>query len=157
MERLSYIINHPEYQKAYRQIQDSEKGRIFCPHDTEHFLAVSRIAYIFVLEQHLDVPKDVIYAAGFLHDIGRGKQYTEGIPHEEAGVLVASDVLLDSPYKPEERKMILSLLESHRRPDRDRLSCLFYRADKLSRDCINCKAKKECYWPEEKKNNRYRY
>ncbi|MBS7007662.1 HD domain-containing protein [Anaerostipes sp.] len=157
MERLSYIINHTEYQKAYREIQDSEKGRIFCLHDTEHFLAVSRIAYIFVLEQQLDVPKDVIYAAGFLHDIGRGKQYTEGIPHEEAGLLIASKILLESPYRTAEREMILSLLESHRRPDSGRLSCLFYRADKLSRDCRNCKARKECYWPEEKKNNRYRY
>ena len=65
MKRLSYITNHPEYQSAYRQIQDAEKGRAFCLHDTGHFLAVSRIAYILVLEERLDVKKDVIYAAGF--------------------------------------------------------------------------------------------
>ena len=34
---------------------------------------------------------------------------------------------------------------------------IFYRADKLSRDCIHCKARQECYWPEEKKNNKYIY
>lgn len=157
MERLSYIINHPEYQKAYQEIQASEKGRIFCLHDTEHFLAVSRIAYILVLEQQMDVKKDVIYAAGFLHDIGRGKQYKEGILHEQAGMQIASAVLSESPYGEEERRTILSLLESHRRPDSSRLSCLFYRADKLSRDCGSCKARKECYWPEEKKNKGYRY
>lgn len=157
MKRLSYIMNHPEYQKAYRQIRDLERERIFCLHDTEHFLAVSRIAYILVLEQQLDVKKDVVYAAGFLHDIGRAEQYTGGTPHEEAGMAIASEVLKESPYDTKERKTILRLLESHRRPDSDELSCLFYRADKLSRDCRNCRARKECYWPEEKKNNIYRY
>ena len=157
MKRLSYITNHPEYQSAYRQIQDAEKGRAFCLHDTGHFLAVSRIAYILVLEERLDVKKDVIYATGFLHDIGRGKQYAEGIPHEEAGISIASAILSESPYNIEERSTILLLLESHRRPDSDKLSCLFGRADKLSRDCCNCKAREECYWPEEKKNNIYRY
>lgn len=157
MKRLSYITNHPEYQSAYRQIQDAEKGRAFCLHDTGHFLAVSRIAYILVLEERLDVKKDVIYAAGFLHDIGRGKQYSEGIPHEEAGISIASAILSESPYNIEERSTILLLLGSHRRPDSDKLSCLFGWADKLSRDCGNCKAREECYWPEEKKNNIYRY
>ena len=157
MKRLSYITNHPEYQSAYRQIQDAEKGRAFCLHDTGHFLAVSRIAYILVLEERLDVKKDVIYAAGFLHDIGRGKQYAEGIPHEEAGISIASAILSESPYNIEERSTILLLLESHRRPDSDKLSFLFGRADKLSRDCCNCKAREECYWPEENKNNIYRY
>ncbi len=65
MKRLLYITNHPEYQNAYRQIQDAEKERAFCLHDTGHFLAVSRIAYILVLEERLGVKKDVIYAAGF--------------------------------------------------------------------------------------------
>lgn len=157
MKRLLYITNHPEYQNAYRQIQDAEKERAFCLHDTGHFLAVSRIAYILVLEERLGVKKDVIYAAGFLHDIGRGKQYAEGIPHEEAGIRVATDILSESPYTTEERNTILLLLRSHRRPDSDKLSCLFGRADKLSRDCGNCKAREECYWPEEKKNNIYRY
>ena len=143
MKRLSYITNHPEYQSAYRQIQDAEKGRAFCLHDTGHFLAVSRIAYILVLEERLDVKKDVIYAAGFLHDIGRGKQYAEGIPHEEAGISIASAILSESPYNIEERSTILLLLESHRRPDSDKLSFLFGRADKLSRDCCNCKAREE--------------
>ncbi len=157
MKRLLYITDHPEYQSAYRQIQDAEKERAFCLHDTGHFLAVSRIAYILVLEERLGVKKDVIYAAGFLHDIGRGKQYAEGIPHEEAGIRVASDILSESPYTTEERNTILLLLGSHRRPDSDKLSCLFSRADKLSRDCRNCKAREECYWPEEMKNNIYRY
>lgn len=157
MKRLLYITNHPEYQSAYRRIQDAEKGRAFCLHDTGHFLAVSRIAYILVLEERLDVKKDVIYAAGFLHDIGRGKQYAEGIPHEEAGISIASAILSESPYNIEERSTILLLLGSHRRPGIDKLSCLFGRADKLSRDCSNCKAREECYWPEEKKNNIYRY
>ena len=48
----------------------------------------------------------------------------------------------DSPYKKEESESFASI---------------FYRADKLSRDCIHCKARQECYWPEEKKNNKYIY
>lgn len=41
--------------------------------------------------------------------------------------------------------------------DPDHFANIFYKADKLSRDCLHCEAKEECYWPEEKKNNKYQY
>lgn len=41
----------------------------------EHFLSVARISYLMVLEKNLDIPKDIIYATAFLHDMGRADQY----------------------------------------------------------------------------------
>ena len=36
--------------------------------------------------------------------------------------------------------------------DKVDLPGLFYRADKLSRNCFLCPAQEDCNWPEEKKN-----
>ena len=45
------------------------------------------------------------------------------------------------------------MILSHRtRSDRKDLKGLFYRADKLSRNCFACPARERCDWPEEKKN-----
>ena len=39
----------------------------------------------------------------------------------------------------------------------NKLEEIIYKADKLSRQCFNCKAEKECYWSKEKKNFRITY
>ena len=54
---------------------------------------------------------------------------------------------------------LLHDLGRHRdmKEESESFASIFYRADKLSRDCIHCKARQECYWPEEKKNNKYIY
>ena len=70
MERVQKIIRHPAFKKSMRMIEALEKERIFCGHDMKHLLDVSRIAWIETLEQSLDYPKDVIYGAGLLHDVG---------------------------------------------------------------------------------------
>ena len=38
-----------------------------------------------------------------------------------------------------------------------KLEEIIYKADKLSRQCFNCKAEKECYWSSEKKNFKITY
>ena len=57
------------------------------------FLDVARLMYIRSLEEGEIVNREVIYAAALLHDLGRGMQYREGIPHQEAGVLLARELL----------------------------------------------------------------
>ena len=70
MERIQNILKHPEFEKSMRMIRTLEKERIFCCHGMEHLLDVARIAYITSLEEEAGIKKDVIYAAGLLHDVG---------------------------------------------------------------------------------------
>ena len=86
-------------------------------------------------------------------------QYEKGISHEEAGAILAEEILTDCGYTREERKFMTDTILRHRdmKEESESFASIFYRADKLSRDCIHCKARQECYWPEEKKNNKYIY
>lgn len=49
------------------------------------------------------------------------------------------------------KKIMVDTILKHRDVEEkeDSFAAIFYRADKLSRDCIHCKARQECYWPEE--------
>ena len=70
MDRVNRIWRHPVYQEHYKKIQELESERIFCRHTPEHFLDVARLMYIYALEEHLELPKELIYASALLHDIG---------------------------------------------------------------------------------------
>ena len=97
--------------------------------------------------------KEIIYAAGLLHDIGRFRQYEEGIPHEQASVRIAEGILRDCGFEESEREQVLELIQSHRTKQQEKsLSGLFYKGDKLSRNCFSCPVRDKCDWPEEKKN-----
>jgi uncharacterized protein len=160
MDRVNKILFHPEYQKKLKELEMLELERKFCKHSLEHFLDVARLAYIENLEKGLYIPKDLIYAASLLHDIGRVEEYKSGVDHEEASVLAAKELLPESGFTKEEEKQIIQAVSGHR--DRgvrqtDDLAGILYRADKQSRICLNCKAFKECYWSAEKKNKILRY
>lgn len=159
MERFQKIVWHEKYKETYERLQELEKDRIFCGHDMEHFLSVARITYLMVMERNLDISKDIIYATAFLHDLGRADQYEKGISHEEAGAALAQEILADCGYDERERKIMVDTILEHRAlgENEDSFAAIFYRADKISRDCIHCKAKQDCYWPEEKKNSTYIY
>ena len=160
MERYQEIIQNKIFQREYQRLKKKERDRRFCCHDMEHFLAVARICYIIVLEKKLEISKDIIYGTAFLHDLGRMEEYENGKSHEEAGADLAEEILPECGYEPWEISLITDTIRGHRREgqsDPESFSDIFYDADKLSRDCIHCSAKKECYWPEDKKNNRYRY
>lgn len=104
MERFQKIVCHETYKQTYEKLQELEKDREFCGHDMEHFLSVARISYLMVLEKNLDIPKDIIYATAFLHDMGRADQYEKGISHDEAGAILAEEILKDCGYTAAERK-----------------------------------------------------
>lgn len=157
MNRLQKIWEHPLYQEHYARIQKLEEDRQLCCHTLEHFLAVSRLTYIYVMEEEIPVSKDVIYGAGLLHDIGKDLQYTQGIPHEESSAQAARQILPECGFDEEEQNQIVDLILTHRKKkkaQKARLNKLFYKADKASRNCMVCPAREECSWPEEKKNKK---
>lgn len=160
LERVNKILCHQRYKEYLKKIVKHERRREFCKHDIQHFLDTARIAYILNLEKNLGIDKEIIYAVGLLHDIGRWRQYEDGTPHNIASSDLSEKILIDSGFNEEERKEIRKAILGHRKKDRDAnitkeedsLSSIFYRADKLSRSCFNCRSKKNCNWPDEKKN-----
>lgn len=153
MERVWKIVTHPFYVENQKKNEAAERTRIFCKHNMEHFIEVARLAYIFKLEQQYPVEKELIYAAAFLHDIGKWKQSEFGIPHEKASAEIADVILQDTMFSEEERKEILDAIIGHRRGDGSGyLAEILYDADKMSRACYTCKVREQCNWSEEKKN-----
>lgn len=158
MKKIDEILNNKSYISYIKKLEELEMDRIFCKHDVEHFLSTSRIAYIINLEESLGYSKEVIYAIGLLHDIGRVLEYEKGIPHDEASVILAKEILKDTSFTRDEISAILNVISEHRVDNStEYLSEIIYKSDKLSRNCFNCKAEKECYWSSEKKNFNIKY
>lgn len=152
MNNIDMILNNHKYKSLLKKLEELEQKRVFCKHNLEHFLDVARISYIYILENNLDYSKEVVYAIALLHDIGRVLEYEENIDHHKASVIIANELLKETYFKDEERELIIKAIENHRKESNDELSKIIYKADKLSRNCFNCKAIKECYWNEDKKN-----
>ena len=152
MIKVNEILDNEKYRENLKRLEELEEDREFCRHTMEHFLDVARIAYIEVLEKGLSYSKEVIYGIALLHDIGRVLEYESNIPHHEASVIIAKDILDETSYSDIEIKSILTAIENHRGDSADELSKIIYRSDKLSRNCFKCKAEKECYWSKSKKN-----
>lgn len=157
MNNIDVIMSNKLYKEALKKLSEYERDREFCNHTIEHFVDVSRIAYIMVLEEKLSVSKEIIYAIGLLHDIGRVRQYEEGIHHDIASVEMSKEILKETSFTEQEINTILNGIANHRKESDNKLEEIIYKADKLSRQCFNCKAEKECYWSSEKKNFKITY
>ncbi len=157
MQRVNLIFRNKTYQLLLRNLDDMEKDRFFCRHTIEHFLDTARIMYIISLEEKLLLPKDIIYAAALLHDIGRVMQYKNNIPHDRASAELAGEILPQCGFDKSETEQIQNAILSHRTSKADEenniLGWLLYRADKMSRLCFCCRAEKECYWDKSRKNS----
>lgn len=152
-ERYNRIIEHPVFKEIIKELEDLEQDRIFCGHGLEHLLAVARIGYIDILENHWEIPKDVMYGAALLHDIGRAAQYKGRGDHHETGASLAGEVLRDCDYEENEIADICRAIAEHGDGrGEELLSQILYRADKKSRNCFLCNASKLCDWDENKKN-----
>ena len=155
MKHVNQIYQNLKYQAHLRKIEEYETDRIFCLHNISHFMDVARIGHIMNLEAGMKINKELIYGFALLHDIGRWCQYENGESHETASVRLAEEILDETDYSSQDRKQILDAIGSHRLKETKSdsgFNGLMYRADKASRACYNCKARKECHWPEEKKN-----
>lgn len=157
MNNIDKILNDRLYKESLEKLKLYEKDREFCNHTIEHFMDVARIAYIMVLEENIEVSKEVVYAIGLLHDIGRVKQYEDGIDHDLASVEMSKIILSKTEFDEEEINIILNGIAKHRSKSDNKLEEIIYKADKLSRRCFNCKTEKECYWSKEKKNFKISY
>lgn len=104
---------------------------------------------------HAGLPdRPLIYAAAFLHDIGRYDQIINGTPHEQAGADLAGIIMPECGFDAEETAAVQRAILGHRTfaEQPKLLSSWLYRADKQSRPCYACAAAGECNWPVEKRN-----
>ncbi|MDD2216941.1 MAG: HD domain-containing protein [Eubacteriales bacterium] len=170
MNRVELIRKNSEFTECMDQINKFEKQRIYCGHDLPHFLDVARIAYIFNLEEDGQIPKELIYAAALLHDVGRAEQYKSDIAHDKAGVEIAQRILHNCEFTNDEIFIIVKAVRGHRgcaggdkkigRPEENDilhskallLAKYIRKADKLSRPCYTCDAANSCNWQDDKKN-----
>ena len=138
------IFDDIHYNKPYM-----EHGICFL---TSAFSVRSLLMYIRNLEEGAELPKHLIYGAALIHDIGRFIQNDKGIPHNEAGADIAEVILPECGYSEAESVLIAEAVREHRRGSDSTLGKYLYDADKQSRCCFSCDARKECNWPDEKKN-----
>lgn len=160
MKRLEKLLHLEQYQAAQKKIEKCEENRKYCRHGREHFLNVARIAYILCLEEKLEVSKELVYTAAFLHDMGRCYEYDHLCSHESGSIIMAQNWLPECGYTEDEIKQIAQAIAVHREKKKGKphtFGAVLCQADKLSRDCLNCKAKEGCKWPEEKKNKQITY
>lgn len=155
MKRIDKILNHTLFLKHLKDNNAAEANRSFCRHNMVHFLDVARIAEIINLEEGLRLPKEWIYAAALLHDLGKHIQYAEGIPHEKASAQIAPGILKECGFDEKETGVIVEAILAHRNEEiasESSLRGILYRADKASRACFACEAQEKCHWKDGKKN-----
>lgn len=148
MARVNKLLDLDDYNFHIQKIKNLEKERRFCQHGFEHNLNVARIAYAYTLEKGEGILKEVVYAAAFLHDIGRWVEYETGEDHAEVSVRLALSLLEMSGFKLEEIQVILQGIREHRRHHEQDLTPLgeaLARADDWSRDCRHCTEQALCY------------
>lgn len=145
MDRVNCIIKDEEFLGFLKNNEELEVERVFCHHDITHFLDVCRVAMIINLEKGLNINKELIYAVGLLHDIGRWVEYKTGKDHAIASAELAEGILKRCDFNNTEIKEILLAIKSHRNKEhKTDLSKVLYEADKISRPCFTCKAKDSC-------------
>jgi HD superfamily phosphodiesterase len=160
MKRIDAIVRDPLFQDSLARTKRFEQDREFCKHTLQHFVDVARITYILMLESGeiqqfikdagLSGPaaaKEVIYAAGILHDVARWREYETGEDHAPLGSVMAEEILERNGFKPQEIKVVAHAIFEHREQNiqMSRLGELLFRADNLSRACHECSAQEKCY------------
>ena len=147
IERIDLILKHPKYFFYLGENSNREQCRRYCRHDWHHMRDVARIAYILAMEEKMLLNRDIVYAAGLLHDIGRWKEYDTGEDHAIVGALLAQEILDRAGYSGYECEIIIRAIQEHRRAsdESSQLGQLICRADDLSRPCLMCAVKEDCY------------
>lgn len=162
MERIDHLQKLPVFMEMIEELECAEKDRVFCTHTLDHFLDVARLMWISVLENDMDVHKDMVYAAALLHDLGRLSQIKDGISHDKASASLAGELLPACGYTKSEVSEIQDAILSHRgekkaiEQENADLASLLYQADKKSRNCYHCSASSECNWKKEKRTYQIR-
>lgn len=149
MARINQLLQQECYISYMEKIEGLEKERPFCKHGFEHGLNVARIAYAYLLEkEELLLTKESVYAAAFLHDIGRWVEYQTGEDHAEASARLALPLLEACGFSLDDIQVILKGIREHRRHNEDNLTLLgaaLALADDRARDCRHCSVQALCY------------
>lgn len=154
MRKCSRILKHEKFRKILSLLAEAEKDRIYCRHGIEHLMDVARAAYIISLENKLNIPKEIIYGAALMHDIGRYDQYTRGIHHHLSGAAIAAEILPECGFDAEETEQIVNAVRCHRNKTArtETLNDVIAAADKQTRMCMICGASDTCKWSDDEKN-----
>ncbi len=151
MDRCNRIITNKDFQLFLQYNSEKEADRIFCRHHFDHLITVARLTYIMLLEEDQPfISREIVYATGLLHDIGRWKEYQDGTDHAKVSSELADSILTESGYDLAERQLIKKAIAQHRNNKnedvhRSPLSEALKKADKLSRFCFACDARNDCY------------
>lgn len=148
MKKYTSILHDSEFLELLSKIDDAEKDRIYCKHNIEHLMDVARAGYIINLEQGLNIPKEIVYGAALMHDIGRYAQYGRLAEHHIAGADAARRILPRCGYTDAETELIADAVKKHRQnPDKaENLADVIAEADKKTRMCMLCPAADTCKW-----------
>lgn len=154
MLKVNNIISNPLFLEKMEQLEQLEQNRQFCRHGWEHCMDVARAMALINEERKLGFSKELLYSLALVHDLGRVEEYLKGIPHEQAGEVLAEQILSECGFEPEEIRAVSEAIGEHRNAKREgnSLTELLKEADKKTRLCFQCKAKEQCKWPKEKMN-----
>ncbi|MDO4540097.1 MAG: HD domain-containing protein [Syntrophomonadaceae bacterium] len=162
MKRIQHLVSDPTYQEYIRRNVEQEKGDSHCDHDMSHHFDVARITYILILEQNeLNyfvkeaglssrlAAKEVIYAAGLLHDVGLWQQYISGECHATVSAQLARKMLPEAGFGAHEIDIICRAVFEHSSPSREMsfLGERLHRAGNLARNCAVCEHFDNCSKP----------
>lgn len=150
ISRVNQILQHELYEEYCAKNKLAEAQRIYCRHGSDHALSVARIAYIYLLEsEDTSLSKEIVYAAGILHDIGRWVEYeAQEEDHALVGARLAIPILRESGFSGQEVEIITQGIREHRLQPSEAKSVLgqaLAHADDWARDCKNCESKVSCY------------
>jgi len=150
MERINRIISNHDYQIYLQENWNEENNRPFCNHHFEHLLSVARLTYILLLEDGCPfISREIAYAAGLLHDIGRWYEYQSEADHAQFSAKLALTILTKAGFSEAETLFIRKAIAQHRQKGeceqhRSTLSKALAKADSLSRLCFQCKVRDKC-------------
>lgn len=150
MDRVNIIIADPEYRSYLQKNSDAEKNREFCSHPFEHLLSVARLTWILLLEEGTPyISREMAYAAGLLHDIGRWRELEDGIDHAKYSAKLARPLLKRAGFSEAESALIRKAVTQHRSKSEavghmSPLSSALRKADKYERTCFFCAARHQC-------------
>lgn len=148
MKRLKKVFETPQFIRYQEWTRQWELERPYCCHNEQHFLDTARIAWILVLEGGHNFRRDIVYAAAFLHDTARWKEYEDGrYDHAVESALLAGPILQEAGFGMEEIEIISTAIAEHRQSPGDcssELGRILSEADKLSRRCWSCAASDGC-------------
>ncbi len=158
MNNIEQIVGNPIFRECLERNKDAEDNRIFCNHHFEHLLSTARLTYILILEENSPfITREMAYAAGLLHDIGRWFEYQSGADHAKKSSELAGTILSGTGFSETECSLIQKAIAQHRiknncHEHRSPLSTALAKADSLARTCFRCTVREQCNKLEEQPN-----